>query len=241
MTSKHYSDAASRIEKRKKEFMPAALIYDIDGTLLDSVDLHARAWQESFLHFGYQFPFDAIRSQIGKGGDQLLPVFWSREEIERHGKDLEEYRSRLFKQQYLSQVVPFPCVRELIKMSRSRGQKVAVASSAKGDELKIYERCAHIDDLLSAETSSADADKSKPHPDIFQAALSRLGEGIRPEDVVVIGDSPYDAEAARRAGLTAVGVRCGGFSEADLLSAGCIAIYDGPAHLLRCYDSSPLA
>jgi HAD superfamily hydrolase (TIGR01509 family) len=221
--------------------MAKAIIFDIDGTLLDSVDLHAQAWQEAFRHFGHDIPFDEIRSQIGKGGDQLLPVFLSEAEIKERGKEIEEYRSDLFKRKYLPDVKPFPCVRELFLKIKSKGQQVALASSAKGDELEHYEKIAHIEDLVEVKTSSADAKRSKPHPDIFEAALDRLGYSVRREDAIVVGDSPHDAEAAKRAGLRTVGVRCGGFPEEDLRSAGCIAIYEGPEELLRRYEETSLA
>jgi HAD superfamily hydrolase (TIGR01509 family) len=221
--------------------MTEAVIFDIDGTLLDSVDLHAKAWQEAFQHFGYDIPFPELRGQIGKGGDQLLPVFLSPEEIEEKGKALEEYRASLFKQKYLSQVKPFPGARELLAKVKAEGQQLALASSAKGDELKTYERIARIDDLVEEEISSADADRSKPHPDIFEAALDKIGAKDRRDKVVVVGDTPHDAEAAGKAGLRTVGVLCGGFSEADLLKAGCIAVFGGPADLLRHYAESPLA
>jgi HAD superfamily hydrolase (TIGR01549 family) len=220
--------------------MPKAVIFDIDGTLLDSVDLHATAWQEALAHFGRPVPFEAVRQQIGKGGDQLLPVFLSEEEIKNIGKDLEEYRSGLFKEKYLPKVKPFPKVRELFEAVLGHGQKVALASSARGEELKHYEQIAGIEDLVQVKTSSADAERSKPHPDIFEAALARLGSGVRKEEVVVVGDSPHDAEAAKNAGLRCIGVLCGGFREATLREAGCVAIYQGPADLLQHYDGSPL-
>jgi HAD superfamily hydrolase (TIGR01549 family) len=221
--------------------MTQAVIFDIDGTLLDSVDLHARAWQEAFQHFGYDFSYDEIRSQIGKGGDQLLPFFLSEKEVKEKGKTLQEFRSSLFKQKYLSDVKPFPGVRELFLKVKAHGQQLALASSAKGDELKVFERIARIDDLVQVETSSADAERSKPHPDIFEAALDRLGAKNRREQVVVVGDSPHDAEAAGKAGIRTIGVLCGGFAEADLRKAGCIAIFAGPEDLLKRYDESPLA
>ncbi len=220
--------------------MTEAVVFDIDGTLLDSVDLHAKAWQDAFQHFGYDFPFEKIRSQIGKGGDQLLPFFLSPEEVKSKGEALQEFRGPLFKKKYLSQVKPFPGVRELFEKIKGNGQRIAIASSAKGDELKVFEQIAKIDDLVDVETSSADAERSKPHPDIFEVALERLGDKVRREQVVVVGDSPHDAEAAGKAGLRTVGVLCGGFSEADLRKAGCVAIFAGPEDLLRRYDQSPL-
>ncbi len=221
--------------------MPDALIFDIDGTLLDSVDLHAQAWQEALEHFGHHIRLADIRTQIGKGGDQLLPVFIPQEELRERGKEIQEFRGNLFKQKYLKQVKPFPGVRALFEKVLANDQKLALASSAKGDELKHYERIAQVEDLVQVETSSADAEKSKPHPDIVEAAIARLGQGIERTQVLMIGDSPYDAEAAKRAGIATVGVRCGGFPEASLRQAGCVAIYQDPEDLLRNYDSSPLA
>lgn len=220
--------------------MPEAVIFDIDGTLLDSVDLHAEAWQQAFRKFGHEIPFSDIRSQIGKGGDQLLPVFLTPAELKKHGKALEKFRGDLFKQKYLPRVKPFPGVRELFQKLTDNRQRLGLASSAKGDELEKYERIANIQDLVEVKTSSADAKRSKPEPDIFEAALDKLGN-IPKMEVIVVGDSPHDAEAAGKAGLRTVGVLCGGFPEETLRQAGCIAIYGGPDDLLRRYEESPLA
>ncbi|MEJ7577892.1 MAG: HAD family hydrolase [Pyrinomonadaceae bacterium] len=215
------------------------VIFDVDGTIVDSVDLHAQAWQEAFKKFGREVPFEKVRHQIGKGGDQLMPVFFSKEELERFGKEMEEYRGEIYKRDHLSRVTGFPKVRELFERIRRDDKRIALASSAKKDELEVYKEIARISDLIEAETSADDAEKSKPHPDIFEAALKRLG-GIAPEKIMVIGDTPYDAEAAGKARLRTVGVLCGGFSEEELRAAGCIAIYKDPADLLALYDDSPL-
>jgi len=220
--------------------MVEAIIFDIDGTLLDSVDLHARAWQEAFRHFGREIAFEDVRKQIGKGGDQLLPVFLNKDELQKEGQALSEFRGKLFKEKYLSSVKPFPGVRELFETVKAHGQKTALASSAKPDELDIYKRIAGIEDLVEVGTSSGDAEKSKPHPDIFEAALARLGH-VQPGNVIVVGDSPYDAQAAGKAGVRIVGVLCGGFPGEELTAAGCIALYAGPQDLLERYDESPLA
>jgi HAD superfamily hydrolase (TIGR01549 family) len=217
-----------------------AVIFDIDGTLIDSVDLHARAWHEAFAHFGKQFDFERVRYQIGKGGDQLLPVFLSEYEIEKFGDELTEYRGELFKREYLPRIVAFPRVRELFERILNEGKRVALASSAKKDELSEYKRIANIEDLVEEEASADDAEKSKPHPDIFEAALAELGD-IEPSDAIVIGDTPYDAEAARKAGVRTIGVLSGGFPEEDLREAGCVRIYKDAADLLANYDTSPLA
>ena len=220
--------------------MLKAIIFDIDGTLVDSVDLHARAWQQTFRHFGREVEFERVRHQIGKGGDQLMPVFFSKDELERFGEEMEKYRGELFKRDYLPRVRPFPQVRELFERIRNDGKRLALASSAKKDELKTYKELARITDLVEEETSADDAEKSKPHPDIFEAALAALGD-VEADEAIVIGDTPYDAEAAGKIKLRTIGVLCGGFPEAELRAAGCARIYRDPADLLARYDSSPLA
>jgi HAD superfamily hydrolase (TIGR01509 family) len=214
-----------------------AVIFDIDGTLVDSVDLHAEAWQKAFQHFDHDFPLERIRSQIGKGGDQLMPVFLSKEELHSRGKEIEKYRGSLFRKEFLPRVKSFPKVRDLFQRFLHDEWKIALASSAKGKDLETYKEIAQITDLLDAETSSDDAEKSKPHPDIFQAAMERLGK-VSPGDCIVVGDSPYDAEAAGKARIRSVGVLCGGFPEHDLRKAGFEAIYRGPYELLEKYEES---
>lgn len=215
-----------------------AIIFDIDGTLVDSVDLHAQAWKEAFKHFGKDIPYQQVRHQIGKGGDQLLPVFFSREELDRLQEEMEEYRSKLYKRDFLPRVRAFPRVRELFERIKRDDKRIALASSAKGDELSAYKRIANIEDLVEEETSADDAEKSKPHPDIFEAALAKLGQ-VEHERVVVVGDTPYDAEAAARARIrNRIGVLCGGFPEKELRSGGMVEIYNDPADLLEHYEDS---
>jgi HAD superfamily hydrolase (TIGR01549 family) len=220
--------------------MITAVIFDIDGTLLDSVDLHAEAWREALERFGKKISFPEVRRQIGKGGDQLMPVFLSRQELQKFGAELEQYRSDLFKKEFLPRVTAFPEVRQLFQRIRQDDKRIGLASSAKGDELKTYKAIAGIDDLIEAETSSDDAARSKPYPDIFQAALAELGD-VRADNVIVVGDTIYDAEAAGKAHMRTIGVMCGGWSEEDLCRAGCIAIYRDPADLLNGYDASPIS
>ncbi len=220
--------------------MIKAVIFDVDGTLVDSVDLHARAWQEAFAHFGKHFDFGRVRYQIGKGGDQLMPVFFTRAELDDFGEEMEKFRGDLYKREYLPRVRAFPKVPELFERIRRDGRRIALASSAKKDELSEYKRIAGIVDLVEEETSADDAERSKPHPDIFEAALEKL-EGVRPSEAVVVGDTPYDAEAAGKIGLRTVGLLSGGFPEEDLRAAGCDPVYRDAADLLANYDTSPLA
>ena len=219
--------------------MLQAVIFDVDGTIVDSVDLHAEAWRVAFEKFGKIFSFHEIRRQIGKGSDQLLPVFLSKEELDQFGEDLDEYRSGIFKKDYLPRVQAFPRVRELFHRIKKDGKQIVLASSAKADELEAYKKIARIDDLIESETSSDDADRSKPYPDIFQAALARLN-GVTPENAIVIGDTPYDAEAASKANLKTIGLLCGGWTEEELRLAGCVATYRDAEDLLSNYDTHRL-
>ena len=214
-----------------------AVIFDIDGTLVDSVDLHAQAWQEAFRYYGHDINYTAIRSQIGKGGDQLMPVFLSKNELREKGDALEKYRSALFKAKYLPRVTGFPDVRALFERLRAAGKAIVLASSSKKDDLDVYKRIADIADLVDADVSADDVDRSKPHPDVFESALQKLGR-VSAAQAIAIGDSPYDAEAAAKAGLKTIGVRCGGFPEHDLRRAGCSVIADDPAALLRQYQGA---
>jgi HAD superfamily hydrolase (TIGR01509 family) len=181
-----------------------------------------------------------VRQQIGKGGDQLIPVFLTKQEQLQCGTELEEYRAKLWKSKYMSSVRPFPRVRELVQRILQDGKQVALASSAKADELEQYKRLAHIDDLVKNEASSDDAERSKPYPDIFEAALAKL-PGVDAAEAIAIGDSPYDAQAAGKIGIKSIAVRSGGFPEEQLRAAGYIAIYNDCADLLAHYDQSPLA
>jgi HAD superfamily hydrolase (TIGR01509 family) len=220
--------------------MAKAVIFDIDGTLIDTVDLHAEAWVEALRHFGVEVAFSDMRAQIGKGGDQILHGLLPASLVEKRGEEIQTYRGDLFLRDYLSKARAFPGVRDLFQRIRAEGQRAVLASSGKADEVERYKEIAGIADLIENATSSDDAERSKPFPDIFQAALARLAP-LGPAEAVVVGDTPYDAEAARSAGMRSVGVLCGGFPEPALRAAGSVAVYDGPADLLAHYDGSPLA
>jgi HAD superfamily hydrolase (TIGR01509 family) len=152
---------------------------------------------------------------------------------------LEEFRAKLFRTEYLPHVKPFPKVRELLRRIQDDGRKIVLASSAKKDELDEYKKIARIEDLIEADTSSADVKQSKPHPDIFEAALKKLGD-IALHKTVAIGDTPYDAEAATNANMRIIGLLSGGWTEERLRQAGCIEVYRHPADLLAHYEHSVL-
>lgn len=216
-----------------------AVIFDVDGTLVDSNDLHVQAWQEAFRRYGKEVAFEDLHQQMGKGGDQLMPVFCSSEELDSYGSELEKCRIELFASEYLPRVTPFPKVRELFERIKADGLQIALASSAKEEELETHKKNLRISHLLETATSADDAEKSKPHPDIFLAALAGL-KNVTPEEALVIGDTPYDAIAASKAGIRTIGLLSGGFSEDDLRSAGAVKIYRDVADLLEHYDGSIL-
>jgi HAD superfamily hydrolase (TIGR01549 family) len=216
--------------------MIEAVIFDIDGTLVDSVDYHAQAWQAAFEHYGKNVDFKTIRDQIGKGGDQILPTFFSDSEVRQIGESLKKFRGEYFKKHYLAKVKPFAKVRELFQHLKNEGKRIGIGSSAHSDELKHYLELCQVANLVDAATSADDADRSKPDPDIFEAALSKLGE--TPERTIVVGDSPYDAEAANKISMRTIGVLCGGFEREKLERVGVVEIFEGPADLLQNYSRS---
>lgn len=219
---------------------PNAVIFDVDGTLIDTNALHSEAWVEAFRHFGVKVDPGDVRRQMGKGGDQLMPSFLPPDLIAKRGGEIERFRVELFKRRYLPQARAFPGVRDLFQRLREEGRRIALASSAKTDELERYKALAGIPDLVDAETSADDVERSKPYPDIFRAALDRL-RPLQAEEVIVVGDSPFDAEAARQVGLKMVGLLCGGFDAQALRSVGVVAVYRDVRDLLDHYDASPLA
>jgi HAD superfamily hydrolase (TIGR01549 family) len=212
-----------------------AFIFDIDGTLVDSNELHVDSWDRAFRHFGKQFPREKLRTQIGKGSDQYLPEFLTPDEIDRFGKELDDYRSGLFKKEYLPKVRPFPKVRDLFQRIRDDNKRVVLASSGKKTDTKYYVDLLKVDSLIVGYVTGDDADSSKPAPDIFAASLKKLGD-ISPADALTVGDTRFDIEAARKAGIKTIVFLCGGTSGAVLREAGAIAIYNDPADFLVHYD-----
>ena len=213
------------------------VILDVDGTLVDSNDAHARAWVEALKAGGFDVPFARVRPLIGMGGDKLLPEVTGLPEDDPRAKRVGEERGRIFKSRYLPALRAFPGTRDLLVRMRDEGLKLAVASSAEADELETLLRIAGATDLIEGASSGDDAENSKPDPDVVHAALGRLRLG--PGEVVMIGDTPYDVEAASRAGARAIGFRSGGWDDAAL--KGAVAIYGGPADLLARFPESPLA
>jgi HAD superfamily hydrolase (TIGR01509 family) len=212
-----------------------SIIFDVDGTLVDSNDAHAQAWVDVLEEHGRPVPFARVRPLIGMGGDKVLPLLTGIEHESEEGEQISSRRSEIFRERYMPHLKPFPGVRELFLLLQERGHELAIASSAKTEELGALLEVAGIADLVERRTSSSDADNSKPDPDIVSAALEQLG---RPKRAVMVGDTPYDIESAGRAGIASVAVRCGGWGDADLRDA--YAVYTDAAELRAEYERSPL-
>ena len=213
------------------------VILDIDGTLVDSNDAHARAWQDALAVHGYDKPFDEIRCLIGMGGDQVLPALVGITAQSEQGQVLNNLRAEIFQTRYLPYIQPFPKARALLTQMRAAGLTLVVGSSARQTELEKLLTIADVADLIQGIVSSDDAEHSKPDPDIVEAALTKLGHPRN--TVLLLGDTPYDIEAATRAGVAVIALRCDGWDEVDLCDA--LALYDNPADLLANFATSPLS
>lgn len=213
------------------------VLLDIDGTLLDSNDAHARAWLDAFEEFGLRgVPFHQVRKRIGKGGDKLLVETVGIDENSELGSRIVKRRRAVFMEKYLPTLRPFPKTRELLQQMRDNGIKRVVATSASAEDLPSLLEAAHISDLIDAASTSSDAEASKPDPDIVRAAM--VGARLSADHLIMLGDTPYDVVAARGAGVASIALRCGGWRDDDL--RGSVAVYDDPADLLAHYDESPL-
>ncbi len=211
------------------------ILLDIDGTLIDSNDAHARAWVSAFAEHGYVVPFHDIRRLIGKGGDKLIPELTGLDPASGEGERISATRGEFFRSRELSTLRATPGARALLERLRSAGLELVVATSAQADEVTALLEQASLGDLIQAAASSDDASRSKPDPDIVQAALRKAGS--QAAHSAMLGDTPYDVEAATRARVPIVALRCGGWDDAGL--AGAAAVYDDPADLLAHFERSP--
>lgn len=214
-----------------------AVLFDVDGTLVDSNDAHAQAWVKAFAEHGVKVDPAHVRRCIGMGGDKLMPEVSGIEEDSAEGKPIARRRGEIFKQEFLPGLKALDGARELVAAVKDRGYTAVAASSASKEDLKALLAIVQAEWLMDDSTSSDDAEDSKPDPDIIEAALKRAKAS--PREAVMIGDTPYDIEAAERAGVAVIGFRSGGWQDDDL--KGAIAIYDGPADLLERIDDSPVS
>ena len=214
-----------------------AILFDIDGTLVDSNDAHVAAWDQAFRQHDYDFDCATIHDQIGKGGDNLLPALVP-DAPEAVRQALENAHAEIYKRDYLERVQLFPGARELLLKTREAGKKVVLASSASRPELDHYVELLGAAEIIHAATSKDDVAHSKPYPDIFLAAAGHAEAD--PSEALVIGDTPYDIIAARRSGIDTIALRSGRFPEQALTEQRPVAIYDDVAALLAEFDRSPI-
>jgi beta-phosphoglucomutase-like phosphatase (HAD superfamily) len=194
-----------------------AILFDIDGTLTDSNDIHCHCWVEAFAHFGKEVPWDEMRMQMGKGGDLLVPDLLDAREMRKFGDDLRQYRGELFKKKYMKTIQVFPGATESLEELRSLGIKLALASSSNEDEVEYYTQLLGVEDLIVGTTSKGDAEFSKPFPEIFLAALKKTK--CDPVYTMTAGDTPYDVRASHRIALPIAAVLSGGFPRDTLSKA----------------------
>jgi len=213
------------------------VIFDIDGTLVDSNDAHAESWVDTFAEAGYDVPFAVVRPLIGMGADKLLPRTIGVSNDSDVGKKLTKRRSEIFEKEYLPHLRPLKGARELVLRVKSDGLKPLVATSAKDKQMKKLLAAADVQDLMEEKATASDAKRSKPDPDIVHAAIEE--SELAPTQLVMIGDTPYDIEAAAKAKVRTIAFRSGGWKDDDL--QGAAEIYDGPADLVAHYDSSLIA
>jgi HAD superfamily hydrolase (TIGR01509 family) len=212
-----------------------AVIFDIDGTLVDSNDAHAHAWVKAIAETGRRVEFSRVRPLIGMGGDKLLPKVTGVSIESSEGKDMGRRRREIFAAEFLPHLQSTRGARRLLEWLRDDRMTLMVATSAEEEEVEDLLRVAGAEKMFESAASSDDAERSKPDPDIVAAALKRAN--CPAAQTIMIGDTPYDVEAARRAGIEIVALRCGGWPDAEL--RGAVAVYDDPADLVERYDLSP--
>lgn len=210
------------------------IIFDVDGTLVDSVGFHAQAWERAFKKHGYDVPYLEVKQHIGKGGEYIVEAFVPEDEVEQVVDAISDDRKTYYQAELLPKVQPFPDVKPLFHRLKADGLRIVLASSARPQSIQHYIELLGVESLIDGATSTEDVECAKPEPDIFEAALKKLSP-LTAEQVLVVGDSPYDAIAAGKVGLQAIGVLSGGFPEERLREAGCMAVYRDPADLLNHY------
>jgi phosphoglycolate phosphatase-like HAD superfamily hydrolase len=212
---------------------PAAIV-DVDGTLVDSNYQHVVAWEEAFRANDVFVPNWVIHRHVGMGGDQLVEAV-AGDDVERdRGDRIRDGHTEAF-EPFLKEIEAFPDARHFLEELKRRGHSVALATSAKGNELERYLELLGAEDLVDGWTKAEDVERTKPHPDLLHHAMDIVGE-----EGVLIGDSRFDAEAAKRARVPMIGLLTGGFGEEELLDAGAVSVSSSLEQLLSAYDDTPL-
>ena len=216
--------------------MPPAAILDIDGTLVDTNYHHVIAWDRAFKRHDIVLPLWRIHRHIGMGGDQVVGALAGEDVELKRGDDIRAAEKELYFE-LIEEVEPFEGARGLIETLKTRGHPVVLASSAKAEEVDRYLDLLDARQLADGWTTSADVEATKPHPDLVIAAVEKAGGG----EAVMVGDTPWDCESARGAGVPTVCVLTGGFSEDELRDAGAVAVFESITQLAERLDETPLA
>ncbi|HEY8534492.1 MAG TPA: HAD family hydrolase [Micromonospora sp.] len=216
---------------------PAGVLFDVDGTLVDTTYLHTTAWWSALRQAGYDVPMALIHRSIGMGADKLLDHVLGAGRDRSRDAQLRAAHVALYAE-YWSRLRPLPGAPQLLRACAARALRVVLASSASATELAALRRVLDVDDVITGATSGSDAKETKPEPDIVEAALA--AGGLSPDRAVFVGDSVWDVAAAGRLGIPCVAVTCGGTSRAELVEAGARAVYPDPAALLADLDASPI-
>lgn len=212
-----------------------AILFDVDGTLVDSNYLHSVCWWEAFTQAGHHVPMARIHRTIGMGSDQLLDALLPADRNRDDDDGISAAHTALYAT-YFSRQQPLPKAAELLRACRKAGYRVVLASSASEREFAALRATLDADDAIDEFTSSADVDRSKPAPDLVRAALDKTG--TEPGSAVFVGDTVWDVQACRTAGVPCIGLLSGGISKSELLDAGAVEVYDGPADLLDALPTS---
>jgi HAD superfamily hydrolase (TIGR01509 family) len=219
-----------------KRFAPRvrAALFDVEGTLVDCVPQTLESWRETLAEFGLNFAIERLQEFSGMDGGDMLDVL-----LPAGKKDLKEtilkHQGNRYRDKFLSSVMPVAGIRPLFSALKQKGWSIALATSCQPDELRHYDSILKISDLADAVACGADAKRGKPHPDLYRIALQRLG--MRGQEALAIGDTPYDALAAAKAGIAgSVGTLTGGFSDAAMRAAGCRLVINTAAELLAAVE-----
>jgi HAD superfamily hydrolase (TIGR01509 family) len=214
-----------------------AVLFDIDGTLIDSNDAHTRAWVQTLQRHGRAVSYEQIRSLIGKGSDKVFAEVLGIESDSALAKQISKDRTQVLLNSFIPDLDPTPGARQLVERLRSEGLRLVIASSS-GEELPALLEQAGLRDLLDTAVSPDEVEESKPDGDIIEVALRKAG--AQPTEAVMVGDTPYDIAAAKAAGVRCIALRCGGYWD-DAALSDAVAIFDDPATLLRHWADLPLA
>lgn len=214
------------------------VLFDVDGTLVDTTYLHAVTWWEALRQGDHDVPMSTIHHAIGMGSDKILDALLGEERDRSGDGKLTDAHAALYSV-YWQRLRPLPGAADLLRACAAAGQRVVLASSANERELAALRQALDADDVIKVATSASDADESKPAPDILGVALDRAG--LAATEVVFVGDSVWDVRAAAHLEIPCIGVTCGGTSAEELNRAGAVAVYRDPAHLLDEFGTSPLA